>query len=215
MVNPKLYYCTYSCGASVGKRSECKIPGWGPVTYVGALSLSHARLAGHTNTINIEVCSCKAGKVRCEPMDDGWYFTDETYTNAVNLIAWLCQEFSIKVDNIIMHNQITGKLCPAMWCNRKGAEAGFAKFKSDVSALLNGINTSSTFKSPSPKPGGGKIKVSADTLFYSRPNPDAPVMAVAQADTEMEYSIRMGISTVPLKDGQQHDYFERLGRQLL
>lgn len=192
MVNPKTYYCTYSCGASVGRQSECLIPGWGPLTYMGSLSMSHSKLAGHTNTINVEVCSCKVGTSICKPMDSGWYFTDGTYTNAVKLIAWLCQEYGIKIDNIIMHNQITGKICPAMWCNREGAEAGFSKFKEDVSSMLNGLNTSDTFKSPSPKPEGGRITIPMDSLFYSRPSMDAPIRSVAKSDMDLEYTIKEG-----------------------
>lgn len=187
MVNPKNFYCTYSCGSSVGKKNECRIQGWGPDTYAGPLSMSHATIAGHTNTINIEVCSCKSGSKKCDPMDDGWYFNDSTYLNAVKLCAWLCDEFGIKVSNIIMHNQVTGKICPAMWCNRDGAESGFNQFKRNVSSLLNELEED-TPVSPSPAPKSGTVQVAADSLFYSRPTTTSPIVNVASSDMELEYT---------------------------
>lgn len=189
MVNPKTHFCTYSCGSRVGKKNVCEVPGWGPSAYKGPLSMSHAGVAGHTNTINVEICSCKTGRKKCDPMDDGWYFSDETYMNAVQLVAWLCDEFGIKVTNIIMHNQITGKLCPAMWCNAPGAEAGFETFKQNVAMLLNEIEEDSPVPSPSPKPEGGVVNVAADSFFYSKPSTDAPIVAHAQAATILPYTV--------------------------
>lgn len=189
MVDPHTYYTKYSCGSPVGRKNACKIPDWGVTAYKGPLSMSHAGLAGHTNTINVEVCSCKNGPKRCSPMDDGWYFHPDTYGNAVNLFAWLCEEFGIKVSDIIMHNQVTGKLCPAMWCNRDGAEAQFEQFKQDVGALLN----EAPVPEPPMAPAGGMVSVSAGTLFYARPDTDGIVLAQAKADMTMEYTIKNGL----------------------
>ena len=189
MVNPKTHFCTYSCGSRVGKKNTCEVPGWGPATYKGPLSMSHAGVAGHSNTINIEICSCKTGRKKCDPMDDGWYFNDETYMKAVQLTAWLCDEFGIKVSNIIMHNQITGKLCPAMWCNAPGAEAGFETFKQNVAMLLNEIEEDTPVPSPSPAPEGGTVNVAADSFFYSRPDVNAPIVAQSQSATIMPYTV--------------------------
>lgn len=188
LVNPKTYYCTYSCGSKVGKKNACLLDGWGPSAYSGPLSMSHAGVAGHSNTINVEICSCKSGPRRCNPMDDGWYFDTGTYIRAVNLVAWLCDEYGIRVDHIIMHNQVTGKLCPAMWCNAPGAESQFERFRNNVSALLNEVEED-TPVSPSPEPVGGTIDVAADSLFYSRPSIDAPVIWQSQTDEEMDYTL--------------------------
>lgn len=188
MVNPSMYYTTYSCGSPVGKKNACKIPGWGTTAYRGPLSMSHAGLAGHTNTINVEICSCKVGPKRCNPTDDGWYFNPETYSNAVQLSAWLCEEFGIKVSDIIMHNQITGKLCPAMWCNRDGAEAQFEQFKMDVGSLLNDVETST----PPRPPAGGTVSVTAGTLFYAKPDENGIVLAMAKSDMSLSYTVKSG-----------------------
>lgn len=189
MVNPKTYFCTFSCGSRVGKKNACVVDGWGPSAYKGPLSMSHAGVAGHTNTINIEICSCKTGRKRCDPMDDGWYFNTETYMNAVKLTAWLCDEFGIKVSNIIMHNQVTGKLCPAMWCNAPGAEAGFETFKQNVAMLLNEVEEDTPVQSPNPMPEGGMVNVAADSYFYSRPSTDAPIVGTAQSNESLSYTI--------------------------
>lgn len=188
MVDPTTYYTTYSCGSPVGRKNACKIPRWGVTAYKGPLSMSHAGIAGHTNTINVEVCSCKNGPRRCDAMDDGWYFHPDTYNNAVRLFAWLCDEFGIKVNDIIMHNQITGQLCPAMWCNRDGAEAQFEQFKQDVGALLN----EAPVPEPPMTPPGGRVPVSAGTLFYAKPIASSIVVAQAKADMDMEYSVKNG-----------------------
>ena len=189
MVNPKTHFCTYSCGSRVGKKNACVVPGWGPDTYKGPLSMSHAGVAGHANTINVEICSCKVGRKRCDPMDDGWYFNDETYFNAVKLVAWLCDEFGIKVSNIIMHNQITGKLCPAMWCNKAGAEAGFEAFKQNVAMILNEVEEDTPVTSPSPAPEGGVVNVAADSYFYSRPDVNAPIVGNAKETITLSYTV--------------------------
>lgn len=191
LVNPKLFYCTYSCGSSVGKKNECRIIGWGPETYKGSLSMSHAAIAGHSNTINIEICSCKSGRRKSDPMDDGWYFNNGTYTNAVNLCAWLCDELGLKVSNIIMHNQVTGKICPAMWCNRDGAESGFIKFKEDVASVLNEIQDTE-IATPSPKPPNGIIMIPKDSIFYSRPTIESAIVYMATTDTSLEYTMSSG-----------------------
>lgn len=185
MVNPKTHYCTYSCGSAVGKKNQCQMPGW----FGGKLAMSHAGVAGHSNTINIEMCSCKAGLRRCNPNDDDWYFSDGVYTNAVMLTAWLCDEFSIKVNNIIMHNQITGKLCPAMWCSPAGDESGLDQFRKDVAGLLNEIQEDTPIQSPNPEPEGGMINVAAGEAFYSRASADSVIVGQASSNTSLSYSV--------------------------
>ena len=188
MVDPNTYYCTYSCGSAVGKKNVCIVPGWGPSTYTGAMSMSHAGIVGHSNSINVEICSCKTGHKRCNPMDDGWYFSDNTYSTAVKLCAWLCDEYSIKITNIVMHNQVTGKLCPAMWCNHTGAESGFEKFKRDVSYVLNDVLDGELI-SPNQEPEGGTINVPRGTYFYSRPDPFSPIVGQTTEDETIHYTV--------------------------
>lgn len=190
MVNPKMHYCTYSCGSAASKKNPCHTVGWGITTYKGALSMSHAGVAGHSNTINVEICSCKAKHTRTKPTDKDWSFSDDTYFNATHLVAWLCDTFGIKVSNIIMHNQITGKLCPAMWCNHDGAEVGFEQFKTDVARMLNDMD--GTTRSSAPEPEKGTIEVTLGSLYYSRPSLDAPIIGMAKDTTTVQYLLNDG-----------------------
>lgn len=189
LVDPKTYYCTYSCGSPVGKKNACLVPFWGPAEYQGPMSMSHAGIVGHSNSINVEICSCKAGNRRCRPTDDEWYFSDAAYGNAVELCAWLCDEFGIKVNNIVMHNQVTGKLCPAMWCNKPGAESGFEKFRMDVAYLLNDMQED-TPVSPNQEPEGGMLYVAQGALYYSRPYEDAPIVGQAPTSSTVNYTYK-------------------------
>lgn len=187
MVNPELYYTKCSVGSACGKKNECKVKGWGPDTYRGKLACDHAGVAGHTNCISVEICSSKAGRKITDPMDAGWYFKDSTYKKAVELCAWICDHWSIKIDHIIMHNQITGKLCPAMWCNTDGAEAGFFQFREDIAYKMNEI--SRPIVSPSPEPDNTRtVSVGVGAYFYSRPKTNSARMGQAQADVILPYT---------------------------
>ena len=189
MVDPETYYTRCSVGAACGKKNECNVKGWGPDTFaLAGISCSHAGIAGHQNTISVEICSAKEGRKTCDPMDNGWYFKDDTYKKAVELCAWICDKWSIKIDHIIMHNQVTGKLCPAMWCNRLGAEAGFYKFREDVSYKLNEIDR--PIVSPNPEPDKtATVTVDTGTYFYSRPRPDSARIGQAASPAAMPYTI--------------------------
>lgn len=187
MVNPKLFYCTCSVGSSCGKKNECKMPGWGPSTFRGKLCMSHAGVVGHQNSISVEICSGKKGRKISDPMDDGWYFSDHNYKLAVELVAWICDEWSIKTDHIVMHNQVTGKLCPAMWCNSTGAEQGFFKFREDVAYKMNELDR--PIESPTPEPDKtGTVQVAKGAYFYARPLTSSARVGQATSDTSIEYS---------------------------
>jgi len=188
MVDPEQYYTRCSVGSPCGKKNECNVKGWGPDTYRGKLAGDHAGVAGHQNSISVEICSAKAGRKICDPMDAGWYFKNATYKKAVELCAWICDHWSIKVDHIIMHNQVTGKLCPAMWCNAEGAEAGFFRFREDIAYKMNEIDRPIT--SPNPEPDNTQtIAVGVGTYFYSRPSLRAARVGQAQGDSVLKYTI--------------------------
>lgn len=188
MVDPEQFYTRCSVGSACGVKNECKVKGWGPDTYKGSLACDHAGIAGHSNSISVEICSAKAGRRVCDPMDAGWYFTDSTYRKAVVLCAWICDHWSIKIDHIIMHNQVTGKLCPAMWCNSDGAEAGFFKFREDIAYRMNEIDR--PIVSPNPEPDNTRtVEVGIGEYFYSRPKEESAKTGQARSDMTLTYSI--------------------------
>ena len=73
--------------------------------------------ARNSNTISIEICS------NCSPRTnvalnhsnhDGWSFTEKELDNAVRLAKILMKKFSIPIDRVVRHYDITGKLCPGL-----------------------------------------------------------------------------------------------------
>lgn len=189
MVNPETHYTRCSVGSACGKKSECKVKDWGPATYKGKLSMDHAGVAGHQNCISVEICSHKVGNKSCDPMSEGWCFKQGTYQSAVLLCAWICDHWSIKTDHIIMHNQITGKLCPAMWCNRDGAEAGFLQFRQDVTYKINEMDR--PIVTPNPEPSTtNTVKATAGAYYYSRPVKSSARIGQVQASTDVHYSLQ-------------------------
>lgn len=61
--------------------------------------------------------------------DTDWYFTDAELVLAAELVKHLMQEYNIPADHVIMHHQVTGKLCPAMWTHSEAELEGWRKFQ--------------------------------------------------------------------------------------
>ena len=186
MVDPSLFMVAASVGASCGKKMPCKVEGWGPSSARSRLSMSHAKIVGHQNSLSVEICSAKKGCRVCDPLSPGWYFEQDTYEKAVQLVAWMCDNWSIKVDHIVMHNQVTGKLCPAMWCTSDAALAGFFQFKEDVSYVLNDIQHDAVTAGPGQ---GGSVRVEAGAWFYSRPMEASAVVGQADKASQLPYEM--------------------------
>lgn len=75
------------------------------------------------DTISIEVCHPdKSGK-----------FNTETYNSLVKLTAWLCDNSSLKANDVIRHYDITGKECPKYFVDN---ESAWNTFLSDVKQEL-------------------------------------------------------------------------------
>jgi len=45
---------------------------------------------------------------------DGWYFEEQTLTNAVALVQKLMKEFNVPIGRVIRHYDVTGKYCPGV-----------------------------------------------------------------------------------------------------
>lgn len=137
-VDPKKYACLRACAAKPAETHiQYYIEGNGEAS---PQACSHIKVAGNYNTINIEVCSAKRTPVSRRPnayMDTDFYFPDNAYRNLVSLASWLLDSFGLRLENLIMHHNISGKLCPAMWCNSREAFNGWSAFKNDVAQVLN------------------------------------------------------------------------------
>lgn len=80
----------------------------------------------NSNQISIEMsCTLKNGK---------WYISNATYKNAVELTKYLMKKYSIPVDRVIRHHDVSGKLCPNAvgWLHSTGSEDTWLKFRKDI-----------------------------------------------------------------------------------
>lgn len=85
--------------------------------------IAYASNARNADTLSIELCH----------PDDTGQFTEDTYTAAVRLTAWLCSMFDLKKDDIIRHFDVQGKECPRFFVDNEDA---WEAFKDDVHRLL-------------------------------------------------------------------------------
>ncbi|MBQ4159380.1 MAG: N-acetylmuramoyl-L-alanine amidase [Clostridia bacterium] len=70
------------------------------------------------NSIGIEIC-CHYDEAR------GWYFDKETVDTAVELTKHLMQLYSVPIEKVIRHYDVTGKCCPAPFVNDESAWTSF------------------------------------------------------------------------------------------
>lgn len=78
--------------------------------------------ATNANTISIEICSnLKPGFDASKVNHEGWYFTEETLSNAARLAKILMRKYNIPIERVVRHYDISGKVCPGVvgWNNYK------------------------------------------------------------------------------------------------
>ena len=83
----------------------------------------------NSNCINLEICSNKKNRKSLSADDTDWYFTDAELALAAELVKHLMKTYGISADHVIMHHQVTGKLCPAMWTHSEAELEGWRKFQ--------------------------------------------------------------------------------------
>ena len=73
----------------------------------------------NANSLGIEIASNHPDKkTKSIPAEDnGWYFTEASINNAVELTKYLMQKYNIPIDRVIMHYDVTHKWCPAPMLN--------------------------------------------------------------------------------------------------
>lgn len=97
------------------------------------------------NCINIEVCSNKLNRKSLQATDDDWYFTESELNLTAQLIAQLMKTYNIDINHVIMHHQVTGKLCPAMWTQKESQLVNWRNFIAQVEKY-SGKTSSTTVK---------------------------------------------------------------------
>lgn len=71
----------------------------------------------NANSIGIEMCSRMS--------EDSYYFLEDTEKNAAYLTALLMRRYSVPMENIIRHFDVTGKLCPRPYVDSEMAWQAF------------------------------------------------------------------------------------------
>lgn len=94
---------------------------------------THYGICTNSNSISIEMCSNKKNKSSLGATDRDWYLTDATVKNALELTKYLMKTYNIPKENVIMHHNVTGKLCPQPWCIDNNALSNWYKFKAQLS----------------------------------------------------------------------------------
>lgn len=95
----------------------------------------------NANCINIEVCSNKTNRKSLQATDTDWYFTESELSLAAQLIAHLMKTYNIDINHVIMHHQVTGKLCPAMWTQKESQLVNWRNFIAKVKTYAGEVDT--------------------------------------------------------------------------
>ena len=100
----------------------CSVPWYNPAYHCGGKKYKYSSggsLYGkckNVNSIGIEMCSRKDG--------NGEYFIPvETQKRAAKFVAQLMREYSIPIDRVVRHYDVTGKICPAPMIEEKAWKA--------------------------------------------------------------------------------------------
>lgn len=66
------------------------------------------------NAIGVDVCEDKLvyDRAHRSAEDRDWFFSEETEATAAELIASIMRRYSIPLDHVVRHYDVTGKLCP-------------------------------------------------------------------------------------------------------
>lgn len=95
---------------------------------------THYGKCTNINSISIEMCSNKTNKSSLGAEDTDWYFTEKTIENATELTKYLMEKYNIPISNVIMHHNVTGKICPNPWCVNESRLSKWNEFKSKLEA---------------------------------------------------------------------------------
>ena len=84
----------------------------------------HSACRNH-NSIGIEMCVKKTNSNSLKSEDKDWYFEEATIKAAAALTQELMAKYSIPIENVIRHHDVTGKICPAPFVHNPSAWENF------------------------------------------------------------------------------------------
>lgn len=110
-------YIAYHCGGGVIESSR---------KYDGG---SKHSVVTNSNSIGIEMCDDKR---------DGVYIlSNKVKHNVMELIVSKMIEYNIKIENVVRHFDVTGKMCPRYFCEPYGSSVDWGMFKTELNSLYN------------------------------------------------------------------------------
>lgn len=68
--------------------------------------------ATNYNSIGIDLMDNKINKKSLSVRDSDWYISEKTLSRAAYLISFLMKKYSIDINHVIRHYDVTHKLCP-------------------------------------------------------------------------------------------------------
>ena len=144
----------------------------------------------NNNSISIEMCSSKANKKSLDATDTDWSISASVVDKAVELTKYLMQQYKIPADCVIMHHNVTGKLCPQPWCLNELRLKGWYQFK----RRLGGTTPDAK---PEPDENGDELDMTIDEMLKKMTNEQALVLLnkarnALSAKEEMDWSKKEG-----------------------
>lgn len=99
--------------------------------------------ATNHNSIGIDLMDNKLNKKSCKVEDTDWFIDEQTLERAANLIAYLMKKYSIDINHVVRHYDVTHKWCPRplmgddknQYYNMSGNQR-WEQFKKRISELL-------------------------------------------------------------------------------
>lgn len=123
---------------------------------------THYGACKNSNSISIEMCSNKINRNTLNATDRDWYLTDATVNNALELTKYLMKTYNIPKERVIMHHNVTGKLCPQPWCIDNNALNKWYEFKKK---LTGGSSTTVNYTVKVTEKTGLNCRSGASTYF--------------------------------------------------
>ena len=79
----------------------------------------------NATSIGIEMCCYKRSNATVSAYDPDWYFADKTVENTAALVREMMMRYGVPLENVVRHNDVSHKVCPAPYVNSFSSWKGF------------------------------------------------------------------------------------------
>ena len=92
----------------------------------------------NATSIGIEMCCYKSSTYSTSAYDSDWYFADKTVENTAALVREMMMRYGVPLENVVRHNDVSHKVCPAPYVNSFSAWQNFLKKVGENKVDYNG-----------------------------------------------------------------------------